>query len=1352
VVEDEYIAPEGAGLPPPLPEDFFETGGFSDMNPEEPLDGSRAVTYTKPADYDELLQWYQELEQEYPNYLRVWKLNEDYGLGQIPNGAGGADYDYWMVRLTNESNGFHKPEALFLGTPHGDEIAGPIGQYWFANWTLRHARTDDYNLQGDGDDWLNWILDNREIYMAVNHNPDGFTRLRRFDANNHDLNRRTDYDFHSSAAMSCPNTAGQNPWDDVNGQVVREFVNDHQFRVGTDFHAGVRMLLYAWGLHHSTISGLSKKTSVRYYYAPPDFYYLDIQALRLGDFMGNYGGSLDSSNTGPPADILYSVCGSWLDWGYGGDVDTNPSEDAWVDDEVYGNYDGAGILWMSPEMSTQKVVSENSLGGDNQAGFGPEVRRFILHQTDLAQPYIWIPPTSVENNSLVEAGEEIDFHWKVNGALVVDHTYIQWGTDPDPINNYDNQTSDHDDWEGKYYGGTGWENANSGTHTGYTHTEKITAPEEPGDYYFVIKAQVDQAYKDPIAQTTYGDTSYLRLVKERTDADFTETLNNGADGTETIKGQLWWWSNIFKITVKKTPHVISTNPVDGADMVPTTTSISVEFDTVMDHPAAEGAFSTSPSETGTFTWDGDTMTFKPDAELQKTTEYTVTIGTGAKSIIGAALEEEYSFSFTTALSGDVEPPAVIRTDPEDGQQDVPTGTSITIEFNETMDQPSCQGAFSTLPTISGSFNWTNESTMVFIPDEALEGDTDYIVNIGTSATDTSKNALPALYSFDFRTGKGDVEPPTVEATVPYNEATNVSVGTTIEITFSESMDEASATTALTTLPPTTGSFSWDLNTMIFKPGSLLRPETLYQVTVGATAADISGNHLAGAYVFTFTTRDTMAPEIINVDPPNEAAHVPLNKEVTVTFSEPMEELTAEAAFALDPASTGTFEWMDNNMTVTPDEPYEPHTLYRLNVSTLASDRSGNGLTSNFTSVFTTGGQVDNEPPTVKETFPPRGMVDVSPFSYLTIKFSEPMESASITQQSINVLPEPLKGGIIGFNVDTMRFEPNPISPGEPGLLENTKYTVTVTTHCKDLAGNPMKENYVFTFTTGMTTVPTILRTDPLNGDVNVPLSTDIEITFSKEMNLTTVESAFSISPQVTGEFSMLKGNITVVFTPDKPLKKATTYTFKVNKQAKDMSGNSLLSEESFSFLTEGKKDVQQTGLEGNFSLLLLILAIVIVAVVAITMGAYLHRRRKKKADAQISQMAALPPGPGPGEPGLPPQPPPTTEPAPYTPYGQYDQPPGEGGQTQADVIPQSTYDWNAPAETEPAAPPTDSSSPVQETAPEPAPTPSPEPAPAPPPAEATATAAPAEAPKAEAPKKDTGVSDIDDIINALQDE
>jgi hypothetical protein len=256
--------------------------------------------YNKPANYAQLVSWYQTLESSYPQYIEVFKANELYDTGIATGG-----YDLYYVRITNEALDLHKPEVLFLGGPHGDETVGTVGMYWFTDWLMRMAFTDE-PCQDYSKDWLRWLVDNREIYFEVSHNPYGFDHgPQREDGNGWDLNREAD--------MDGPGWPTGGIWGSVNGKTLRAFVDNHVIRIGCDFHGGARLLLYPWGSTHSNIYGTSPITGYSYGYAPPDFYFFDASSLRLGNYIGDYGGNLDKYSIGTiPGTVGYVVNGGIL--------------------------------------------------------------------------------------------------------------------------------------------------------------------------------------------------------------------------------------------------------------------------------------------------------------------------------------------------------------------------------------------------------------------------------------------------------------------------------------------------------------------------------------------------------------------------------------------------------------------------------------------------------------------------------------------------------------------------------------------------------------------------------------------------------------------------------------------------------------------------------------------------------------------------------------------------------------------------------------------------------------------------------------------------------------------------------
>ena len=99
-----------------------------------------------------------------------------------------------------------------------------------------------------------------------------------------------------------------------------------------------------------------------------------------------------------------------------------------------------------------------------------------------------------------------------------------------------------------------------------------------------------------------------------------------------------------------------------------------------------------------------------------------------------------------------------------------------------------------------------------------------------------------------------------------------------------------------------------------------------------------------------------------------------------------------------------------------------------------------------------------------------------------------------------------------------------------------------------------------------TTPPTLTAHLPTGSEVSV--GTNITVTFSEAMNTTSVESAFSVSPSVSGSFGW-NGN-EMIFTPDADIDYEMTYTITIATTAKDLAENNLTKEYSWQFTTMQK--------------------------------------------------------------------------------------------------------------------------------------------------------------------------------------
>ncbi|TVR30594.1 MAG: hypothetical protein EA404_12270 [Spirochaetaceae bacterium] len=152
------------------------------------------------------------------------------------------------------------------------------------------------------------------------------------------------------------------------------------------------------------------------------------------------------------------------------------------------------------------------------------------------------------------------------------------------------------------------------------------------------------------------------------------------------------------------------------------------------------------------------------------------------------------------------------------------------------------------------------------------------------------------------------------------------------------------------------------------------------------------------------------------------------------------------------------------------------------------------------------------------------------------------------------------------NATKMVFHP------QHGFAAATQYTVSVSSDAEDRWGNNLKPELLFAFSTGTDSVPPwVAGHTPADGQ-QTALET-IVIEFSKPMRYDCVYRSFMISPSVALRADWDLESRVVTYTPLQPLSSATRYTVTVGNEACDRSGNRLVEEHQFTFVTEGSSDL-----------------------------------------------------------------------------------------------------------------------------------------------------------------------------------
>ena len=431
-------------------------------------------------------------------------------------------------------------------------------------------------------------------------------------------------------------------------------------------------------------------------------------------------------------------------------------------------------------------------------------------------------------------------------------------------------------------------------------------------------------------------------------------------------------------------------------------------------------------------------------------------------------------------------PTVTAVSPLPNVLNVPINTRVmTIAFSKAMDPLTLNTTTIKLAcpigsAITGAVSYVASGNVAtFTTSANLPASTICTATVTTGVKDVAGNALAAPFVWAFTTGATpDVTPPTVISTLPANNAIGISINTLITASFSEAMDPLTITSTNISLAcpsgsPVSGAVSYAVsgNIATFRPAANLPASTVCTATITTGAKDVAGNNMAASKIWSFTTGtapDTTPPTVVTVFPAANATSVVLNTLVTASFSEAMDPLTITTAnFTLAcpglPLVTGVVGYasIGNVATFTPTASLPASTICTATLTTGVKDVAGNAMAANRSWVFTTGVAPDLTPPTVTLVDPVNLATSVCSNKVITATFSEDMDPLSFTTASFTVSGV---SGTLSYSVLNKMVSFTPTS----NLALNTLYTATVTTLVKDLSGNAMAANKVWSFTTGLT--------------------------------------------------------------------------------------------------------------------------------------------------------------------------------------------------------------------------------------------------------------------------------------------
>jgi len=352
-------------------------------------------------------------------------------------------------------------------------------------------------------------------------------------------------------------------------------------------------------------------------------------------------------------------------------------------------------------------------------------------------------------------------------------------------------------------------------------------------------------------------------------------------------------------------------------------------------------------------------------------------------------------------------PDIIGRTPVDDTNSFPVDGSIVIQFSEPMDTQRTEQEFELvdengnyiqdyyLEKSGGTFSWNAaEDTMTFTPSASLDYATGYEIEIGSrdKASEWMRFSFENhIWDFVTETESSDTSAPRVLSVWPADQA--IGTATTaknsiwfnshISVQFSEAMDVDTLNSETVSLintntgEPVACSFGYKRKFFEILPSAPLLPYTTYEALLSESIADASGNTLASAFSWEFTTgsADTESPHVVDTLPENGSSNINIwYPRINVYFNE-----------ELDPSTVNT-----NTVTLKDDQdniidfyprylmkqyglqirrgvtrkflPLENNRTYTITIGTEVTDMAGNSMSSPYVYSFTTKAETGNGSP------------------------------------------------------------------------------------------------------------------------------------------------------------------------------------------------------------------------------------------------------------------------------------------------------------------------------------------------------------------------------------------------------
>ena len=665
-------------------------------------------------------------------------------------------------------------------------------------------------------------------------------------------------------------------------------------------------------------------------------------------------------------------------------------------------------------------------------------------------------------------------------------------------------------------------------------------------------------------------------------------------------------------TVDKTaPTVLSVVPAKGATGVGQYGQIVVTFSKSM-NPSTLNSNNISLLANGNGQYynisrsaDNRTLTLY-NLGLPASTVVTLVITHNVTDLSGNALAD-FESQFTTAAAADTSRASVVNQRPGNGSTDVPANTSILLYLNKALNAATVPGALHVTANgqvVNGAVTVVgNGQTVEFVPSAALPYGGLIQVFLDTTALDTVGNAVNS-YSSSFTIMEDPaVTAPAVVNVSPLSAAAAVPLNAVIHVQYSEALNAATVTAQSVVLRGNgqnvvAATLGLDATGMIVQlaPSAPLAANTQYCYSVNSyyTSSSVQGSNglTAQGYYACFTTgaaAQGTAPTVKAVSPANGLSNVPVNANIDVLFSGPVDPTTVNATTiqvtggnqTLAPYSI-SFTNNDQTVLIQPLTPLPAATAMTLTIAGV-KDPAGNAVAVHTTH-FTTGNVADTVSPVAMAVNPVPNETNVPVNAAISLQSSAPIDPATINSNTFQLYDRTLGTYVSGTYSQSSDGTTLFLLPSTQ-LAVNRNYSVFFDSRgMADLAGNGLTccgsaqiGNYTFaTSYSASTTAPQVTGVSPANGVQGVPINAHLTIQFNEAVDEESLSHVTLTSGGNTGSGSqsLSNGNQTLTLTPAAELLQNTRYVITV-AGVTDLAGNAMAAPVTSSFTSGTAPDFLQ---------------------------------------------------------------------------------------------------------------------------------------------------------------------------------